>query len=233
MIESIYFAVAFIGILHGLEPGHGWPIAMLYAGSRPHPLTRAFVSSLIISTAHLVSSITVVATFVILNMFLGFSLPYINIITGIALTILGIKFLIEKPNDEIQKNHGHLHDDFDGGKHIHKHSHLDIGIHSHKHKHVKRMFLSLTGIAVFALILGFVHEEEFTLLAFAVGGIDPLTLMLTYALSVMIALIGVTLVAVKIYSKIDKKMKKFEGLIPKISGVILLFTAIIFFLGIR
>ncbi len=45
MVEPVYFAVAFIGILHGLEPGHGWPIAMLYAISRPYPLTRAFVSS--------------------------------------------------------------------------------------------------------------------------------------------------------------------------------------------
>lgn len=233
MIEPVYFAVAFIGVLHGLEPGHGWPIAMLYAGSRPHPLTRAFVSSLIISVAHLVSSIAVVAAFVIVSTFLGFSLPYINIVAGIALTILAIRFLIEKPKNEINENHGHLHDDFDGGKHFHKHSHLDIGIHGHTHKHSKRRFLSLTGIAVFALILGFAHEEEFALLALAVGGIDPLALMLTYATAVMIALIGVTLVATKVYSKMDEKVKKYENLIPKISGVILLLTAIIFFLDIR
>ncbi len=179
------------------------------------------------------SSIAVVAAFVTLNMFLGFSLPYINIITGIALTILAIKFFFEKPKDEIKNNHGHMHDDFDGGKHIHEHSHLDIGSHGHKHKHTKRKFLSLTGIAVFALILGFAHEEEFALLALAVGGIDPLTLMLTYAASVMVALIGVTLVATKVYSKMNEKVKKYENLIPKISGLILLFTAIIFFLGLR
>ncbi|MCP8307354.1 MAG: nickel/cobalt transporter [archaeon] len=233
MVELVYFTVLLIGILHGLEPGHGWPIAMLYASTRPHPLTRAFVSSSIISIAHLVSSIAVVAAYVILRAFLEFSVPYINIIAGIALTILAIRFFIEKPKGELEENHGHLHDDFEGGKHIHEHSHHDIGIHTHKHKHAKKLFLSLTGIAVFALILGFAHEEEFALLALAVAGIDPLTLMLTYAAAVMMALISVTLMAVKVYSKIEEKVKKYEGLIPKISGMILLVTAVSFFLNLR
>jgi len=233
MVEPAYFAVALIGILHGLEPGHGWPIAMLYAGTRPQPLTRAFVSSLIISLAHLVSSIAVVAAYMMLSAFLEFSVPYINIIAGAALAILATKLFIEKPKGALEENHGHLHDDFDGGKHIHEHSHHDIGIHTHKHKHAKKLFLSLTGIAVFAFILGFAHEEEFTLLAFAVAGIDPLTLMLTYATAVMMALIGITLMAVKVYSKMEEKVKKYEGLIPKISGMILLITAVSFFLNLR
>jgi len=233
MVEPAYFAVALIGMLHGLEPGHGWPVAMLYASTRPHPLTRALVSSSIISIAHLVSSIAVVAAYVILSTFLEFSIPYINIIAGIALTILAIRFFVEKPKGELKENHGHLHDDFEGGKHVHEHSHRDIGVHTHKHKHAKKLFLSLIGIAVFALILGFAHEEEFALLALAVAGIDPLTLMLTYATAVMIALIGVTLMAVKAYLKMEEKVKKYEGLIPKISGMILLVTAMTFFLNLR
>ncbi|MCP8321344.1 MAG: hypothetical protein H3Z52_10465 [archaeon] len=65
------------------------------------------------------------------------------------------------------------------------------------------------------------------------AGIDPLTLMLTYATAVMIALIGVTLMAVKAYLKMEEKVKKYEGLIPKISGMILLVTAMTFFLNLR
>lgn len=57
------------------------------------------------------------------------------------------------------------------------------------------MLLTLWGIASIAFVLGFSHEEEFALLALAVGGVDPLVLMLTYASSVMIGLMGVTLTA--------------------------------------
>jgi len=233
MVDPAYIAVVSIGILHGIEPGHGWPIAMVYASSRPHPLTRAFVASWIISIGHLASSIAVVAAYGILSTFLRTSIPYINILAGIALTVLAIRFLVEKPKGELKENHGHLHDDFKGGKHIHEHLHPDIGTHIHKHKHVKKLFLSLTGIASFAFILGFAHEEEFALLTLAVAGIDPLTLMLTYATVVMAGLIGVTLIAVKAYSKIEEKVKKYEGLIPKISGMILLATAMSFLLGLR
>jgi|TARA_B100001964_G_scaffold207373_1_gene239218 ABC-type nickel/cobalt efflux system permease component RcnA len=233
MIEPVYFAVAFIGILHGLEPGHGWPIAMLYAGTRPHPLTRAFISSLIISIAHLASSIAVVATFMIMSTFLQFSIPYVNIIAGITLTILAIRFFFEKPKGEFNENSEYLHADFVGVNHIHEHSHHEIGIHAHKHKKAKDAFISLKGIAVFALILGVAHEETFALLALAVGGIDPLTLMLTYATAIMVSLISVTLITVKVYSKMEEKLKKYEGLIPKLSGVILLATAILFFLNLR
>tara|TARA_B100000959_G_scaffold266713_1_gene309421 strand:+ start:1266 stop:1985 length:720 start_codon:yes stop_codon:yes gene_type:complete len=232
MIDPIYFAVVFIGILHGLEPGHGWPIAMLYAGTHPHPLTRAFISSLIISIAHLASSIAVVTAFVMMSTFLQFSIPYINIIAGTALTILAIRFFIEKPKDEVKKNQWNLQDDFNGKNHQ-EHSHHAIGIRTHKHKEAKDTFLSLKSIAVFALVLGIAHEETFALLTFAVGGVDPLTLMLTYSAAITASLIGVTLITVKAYSKMEEKVRKYEGLIPKISGMILLLTAIFFFLDLR
>jgi len=233
MIEPIYFAVVFIGILHGLEPGHGWPIAMLYAGTHPHPLTRAFISSLIISIAHLASSIAVVTAFVMMSTFLQFSIPYVNIIAGIALTILAIRFFIEKPKDGIKKNQWNLQDDFNGRNYLQEHSHHAIGIHTHKHKKAKNTFLSLKSIAVFSLVLGIAHEETFALLTLAVGGIDPLTLMLTYGAAITVSLIGVTLITVKVYSKMEEKVRKYEGLIPKISGMILLLTAIFFFLDLR
>jgi ABC-type Zn2+ transport system substrate-binding protein/surface adhesin len=118
----------------------------------------------------------------VLSTFLDFSLPYISIIAGVAVTILAIRFLLEKSEDELEGNHGHQH--FKGGEHTHTHSHAGIGIHTHKYNHPK-LFLSLSSIAVFAFILGFAHEEEFALLALAIGGINPLILMLTYSIAVM------------------------------------------------
>ena len=80
---------------------------------------------------------------------------------------------------------------------------------------------SLYGTASFALILGFVHEEEFALLALAVGGINPIFLTLSYALSVLVSLIGVTLLAVVAYEKIQGGMERNAKYLPKISGIIL------------
>ena len=233
MIEAAYLAVASIGLLHGLEPGHGWPVAMLFASGRPHPLTRAFLSGWVISMAHLVSSIAVVAVYVVLNAVFSFSIPYVNIIAGSALVVLAVRFLMEKPKTDLGQNHGHLHDDFEGGEHSHPHTHRDGPVHVHKHKHTRKVFLSLASIAGFALILGFAHEEEFALLALAVGGVHPLILMLTYAAAVMAALIGISVLSVIAYSQVQSRLKKYEHLIPKVSGLILLLTAATFFLGLR
>ena len=233
MFEAAYLAVASIGFLHGLEPGHGWPVAMLYASGRPHPLTRAFLSGWVISMAHLVSSIAVVAAYVVLKAVFSFSIPYINIIAGGALVVLAVRFLVEKPKGDLEENHGHLHDHFEGQEHSHPHTHSDGSVHVHNHKHTKKVFISLASIAGFALILGFAHEEEFALLALAVGGIDPLILMLTYALAVTAALVGISVFSVIAYSQVQTRLNRYEHLIPKVSGLILLLTAATFFLGLR
>lgn len=232
MVEAAFLAVAFIGLLHGLEPGHGWPIAMFYATRSSRPLLRGLVSSWIISGFHLISSVAVVAVYVILKSYVGFSLPYVNYIAGGALLILAGRLLLEKPKDELKDQHGHAHDHFEG-KHEHEHEHPGNKRHTHRHKHARKIYLTLWSIAIFAFILGFAHEEEFALLALAVGGVDPLLLMLTYASAVMVGLIGITLTAVRIYEKLEFRLGKYERLIPKVSGVILSLMAISFFLGLR
>lgn len=230
MIEASFIAVAFLGLLHGLEPGHGWPIATLYATRSSRPILSGFLSSSIIALFHMVSSVAIVAVFVTLKTLTGFSLPYINYIAGGALIILAAKYLLGRPKDEFEDQHGHVHEDFEG-EHEHEHEHPDGTKHIHKHKHAKRVFLTLWSIASIAFILGFAHEEEFALLALAVGGIDPLALMLTYALAVTVALIGVTLLSVRIYRRLD--LGKYDSLIPKISGFIMLAMGVTFILGLR
>ena len=232
MVETAFLAVALIGLLHGLEPGHGWPVAMLYATRSSRPLLKGLVSSWIISAFHLISSVAVVAAYVLLKSYVGFSLPYVNYVAGGALLILAARFLLEKPKDELEDQHGHTHDRFEG-KHEHEHEHPGGVRHTHGHKHARKVYLTLWSIAIFAFILGFAHEEEFALLALAVGGIDPLLLMLTYASAVTVGLIGITLAAVRIYKQLEPRLKKYEHLVPKVSGVILALMAISFLLGLR
>jgi hypothetical protein len=233
MVETAYVAVALIGLLHGLEPGHGWPIATLYASTRPHPLTRAFVSSSVISIAHLVSSVVIVAAYAFLRTFLQFAIPYLNVVAGAALAVLGLRFLLKRRGSDVAADHGHTHEDFTSGAHTHAHAHPGVGVHTHKHKHRKKAFLSLTSLASFAFVLGFAHEEEFALLTLAVAGIDALTLMLVYAATVMVALIGVTLLAVKIYAGLQVKIQRYEVLMARVSGLVLFVTAVTFFFALR
>lgn len=232
MLEGVFLAVTLVGLLHGFEPGHGWPIAMLYAMRSSHPLLRGLVSSLIISVFHLVSSVAVVVAYVILKAYLGFSLPFVNYIAGGALLILAAKFFLEKPKDELEDQHCHIHENFER-EHEHEHEHSGGMRHIHRHSHAKRVFLTLWSIASVAFVLGFSHEEEFALLGLAVGGVDPLLLMLTYASAVMVGLVGITLTAVRIYGKLEAKLKKYEYLIPKVSGIILLVMATSFLTGLR
>lgn len=232
MLEVAFLAVALVGIIHGLEPGHGWPVAVLYSLRSAKPLIRAFLSSSVISLFHLVSSVAVVFAYVLLRAFFDFTLPYVNYIAAGALAILGIRFLMEK-NEGGERNHGHFHEDFGRGVHAHEHYHSEIGKHSHPHEHTRRVILSLSGIAAFAFVLGFAHEEEFALLAFAVGGINPLTLMLVYASAVTVGLIGITILAVLSFRRIESRLSKYEHWLPKVSGIVLLLMAFSFVIGLR
>lgn len=232
MLEAAFLAVAIVGLLHGLEPGHGWPVAVFYSMRSGRPVIRALLSSSVISFFHLVSSVAVVIVYVFLKGLLNFSLPYVNYLAGAALAILGVRFLLEKTDSE-SGNHDHFHEDFGPGEHIHEHEHPSLGEHTHLHKHTRRLILSLYGIAVFAFVLGFAHEEEFALLALAVGGIDPLALMLVYASAVTIGLVGITLISVKIFRRFEDRLRRYERWLPRVSGLVLLTMAASFLLGLR
>jgi len=58
-------------------------------------------------------------------------------------------------------------------------------------------------------------------------------LMLVYAGAVALGLIGVTLVAVRVFGRLEERLRKYQHLIPKISGLILLVMAASFLLGVR
>ena len=81
-------------------------------------------------------------------------------------------------------------------------------------------------------LLGFVHEEEFVILL-AVGGVNPLLLMIVYALFVSVALISVTILSVKVITTtIQDKIIHYTKYLPKTSAIILGIMAIAFGLGL-
>lgn len=52
-----------LGAIHGIEPGHGWPVATAYALKRTNKWFYGLASSMILGIGHLVSSLAVVAVF--------------------------------------------------------------------------------------------------------------------------------------------------------------------------
>ena len=132
--------------------------------------------------------------------------------------------------DDLEKQHGHNHPGNPEIGHEHEHEHPGQGQHTHKHKHKAAVALSLAGLALFAFILGFAHEEEIALLALVAGGLNAWILMVAYGLSVLLGLVVVTIVSVKVYQKFQPKLARYEKYIPKISaGLLVVMAAIISF----
>ena len=235
MVQSLLIGAIIIGLVHGLEPGHGWPIAVIYSTSRSRKTMSALASSTIISFAHFVSSIAVVVAYVIFSTLVELPSNYLSLAAAVLLIILGIMFLREDVEDVEASQHGHLHPGlFDEIEHEHQHEHPDgeEGNHSHMHTHEKRETLTLRRIAAVAFVLGFAHEEEFALLAFVMGGLNPWVMMTSYALAVTASLIAATLIGVRMFSVFESKISSYQKYLPKISGVILLVMAAVFLLEI-
>ena len=183
----IYLSAILIGIIHGLEPGHGWPVAIYYSLRKKNRVLYGLIASSLISFFHFFSSIVVVIVFLLLNKSLNLtSFPIVRYLASIMLIILAIKAWFDKHND----------------------------FQSKKSK-------TLWQIASYAFVLGFVHEEEFAILAFCIGGNNCLALMITYAIAVTITLISITMLSIKSYSLIELKVKKYEKYFPKAFAVIL------------
>src|SRR3972149_7500108 len=136
-IEASLLGVITIGVLHGLEPGHGWPIALLYSSRTTRPTFYAFVSSGILSFFHFISSITVVVIYVVASSLIDYTDPILRYISFTILTLLAIKLLTEKVKDEFETHHGHFHDNSQNIEHEHPHEHADLGKHLHMHFNLK------------------------------------------------------------------------------------------------
>ena len=226
MINPAYIGVVTLGLLHGLQPGHGWPAAVLYSARKQRPMASAVISSSIVGLGHLASSVAVVLAYVLLQSWLDFEAPWLKYVAAGLLLILAVRLFMEKP-DEMEKQHGHIHEEFPEGEHAHEHRHPDGTTHRHSHKHATGIALSLLGLATFAFVLGFAHEEEFALLALIAGGVNAWVLMISCGLSVLIGLVLVTTACVKAYKYLQPKLSRYERHVPKMGAAILVIMAIV------
>jgi ABC-type nickel/cobalt efflux system permease component RcnA len=225
VFDPVYIGVVMIGLLHGFEPGHGWPVAVLYSMRKRNPVASATLSSSIIGIGHLASSIAVVVAYVLLQKWLNFEAPWIRYVAAALLLILAFKLFREKV-DDLKSQHGHNHPGNPEIEHEHEHEHPGQDIHRHKHKHKAAVVLSLLGLASFAFILGFAHEEEIALLALVAGGLNAWVLMVAYGVSVLLGLIVATIIGVKVYKQFQPKLARYEKYIPKISAGLLVIMAV-------
>lgn len=122
MFNSALVGVVMIGLLHGLEPGHGWPVAMLYSVRKRNPTFSAILSSSVIGMGHLISSIAVVIAYVLLNSWLDFEAPWLKYLAAGVLILLAIKLWREK-SDGLEKQHGHIHENNPEIEHEHERFH--------------------------------------------------------------------------------------------------------------
>ncbi|MEF8784050.1 MAG: hypothetical protein V5A39_14000, partial [Haloarculaceae archaeon] len=214
---SLLIGAVGLGAVHGIEPGHGWPVAASYALDQTNKWVYGFAASLIIGIGHLVSSIAMVAVFFYAKGY--FDLTRVNepvsildgvqiggpvsLVAGALLVILGIR----------EYRHGHSHgghDDDHDGAHDHSHggnhglvSRLKgsvpfVGGHSHGDLD-GAADRGLLGIAWFAFLLGFAHEEEFEIIALCAGSTYCLELMSAYALAVVAGIVGLTMLLIAGY----------------------------------
>jgi len=281
-----------LGAVHGIEPGHGWPVAASYALDQSNKWVYGFAASFILGLGHLVSSIAMVAAFfyaknyfeltqvnepihLAWNVFLG---GPVSVVAGILLIALGIREYRhghshgthDDDHDRSHGDHGHDHShdhDHSHGDHDHEHGHghdhdhhshdhdgghshakdseglLDrlkgylpfVGGHSHSHSNEdvdEATDRGLFGIAWFAFLLGFAHEEEFEIIALCAGSSHCLELMSAYALTVIFGIVGLTMLLIAGYHRHEETVEQYTPYLPAFSAAVLIIMGIGFVIGV-
>jgi nickel/cobalt exporter len=264
-----------LGAAHGIEPGHGWPVAAAYAFEQANKWLYGFAASFILGLGHLISSIAMVAVFFYAKSY--FNLTQVNepitilggiqiggpvsLVAGVLLVALGIREYYgghshgtghshaEENQAHSHQNHDHDHD-HDHGHDASEHSHSERGFrtriktvlpfvetdsqsHGHSHGNLDEAAnRGLLGIAWFAFVLGFAHEEEFEIIALCAGSEHCLQLMSAYALTVIFAIVGLTLLLVAGYEHYEEKVEQYTPYLPAFSAVVLILMGIGFITGL-
>ncbi|ELZ77179.1 hypothetical protein DEQ92_02040 [Haloferax sp. Atlit-6N] len=253
LLGLVVGAVA-LGAIHGVEPGHGWPVAASYALDQANKWVYGFAASFILGVGHLVSSIAMVGVFFYAKEY--FDLTQVNepitilggvqiggqvsLVAGVLLIALGIR---EYTHGHAHGTHGH--DDGEGHTHDHDHSHEsshsheeghshDRG-HSHSHSHGdldEAADRGLLGIAWFAFVLGFAHEEEFEIIALCAGSNYCLELMSAYAVTVIVGIVGLTMLLIAGYQQYEDEVEKYTPYLPAFSAAVLVLMGLGFITGV-
>ncbi|WP_435097286.1 hypothetical protein [Halorubrum sp. N11] len=271
---GLFLGAVALGAVHGVEPGHGWPVAASYALDQTNKWLYGFAASFILGVGHLISSIAMVGVFFYAKSY--FSLTQINepltilrgiqiggpvsLVAGVLLIGLGIReYRHDHSHNSPDGNHSHPHEspDYESTKHTsHDHGHGDTHDHldsqdderlgsrlkrtlpffegySHTHESSDDVAeRGLFGIAWFAFLLGFAHEEEFEIIALCAGSNYCLELMSAYAITVIIGIVGLTMLLVAGYQHHEETVKQYRPYVPVFSAGVLIIMGVGFIIGV-
>lgn len=233
MVESLGVVVgaSVLGFVHGVLPDHGWPVAAMWALDQRNKWLYGALSGAILGIGHLVSSIAVVVAFFWAQSALGLTdLGWLNYVAGGLLIVLGVREYV----------HGHSHDhDADAHSHDtgdHSHDHDGDSDHGSDHGHdcgaddVDER--GLWGIVAFAFALGFAHNEEIEILALCTGSTACLELMTVYALSVLGAVVAMTLLLVAGFERYESRLQDHDDAISALTAAVLVAMGLGFVFGV-
>jgi len=243
----LFTAAVVLGLIHGIEPGHGWPVAASSALDHSHKWLWGLAASVILGVGHLVSSIAVVLVFFFFQNY--FNLHSLNdpvvlpggievagpIGIGAGILLIGLGAW------EYFAGHSHDHEHHEklpsgvpglfgaAGAPEKNHDHDDGHDHASTEQIEKK---GLWGIAGFAFLLGFIHEEEFEIIGLCAGSNLCLELMLVYAVTVIAGIVGMTLLLMAGFHYFKERVKRIEPYLPHISAGILVVMGIGFIFGL-
>lgn len=232
-----------LGLVHGIEPGHGWPVAASAALDRSQKWLWGFAASMILGVGHLISSVAVVFVFFFAKNY--FQLHQLNeplvlpgditiggpigVFAGVLLIGLGVwEYIGTHAHDHSTTDSNHEHDGeirhSHDGHHDEPHhgGHLDADSAEHR---------GLWGIAGFAFLLGFIHEEEFEIIGLCAGSSLCLELMLAYAVTVLLAIVGMTMLLVAGFTHFEEHVERIQPYLPHVSAAILVLMGVGFMTG--
>ncbi|WP_459192386.1 HoxN/HupN/NixA family nickel/cobalt transporter [Halosimplex sp. J119] len=268
-----------LGAVHGIEPGHGWPVAASYAIDQTNKWIYGFAASLIIGVGHLISSIAMVGVFFYAKDY--FNLTQVNepmtilggtqiggpvsIVAGVLLITLGIREYFHghshgsrgDDSHSDRHSHDHHHDLDEHSGHSHEQGHSNDPGRSHSHDHNAGLLTrlkdfvpfvgghshshdvpeedadrGLLGIAWFAFVLGFAHEEEFEIIALCAGSTHCLELMSAYALAVIVGIAGLTMLLIAGYQHFEERVDQYTPYLPAFSAAVLIVMGVGFITGV-
>ncbi|RDI70741.1 hypothetical protein [Halopelagius longus] len=250
-LVGLFVGAVGLGVVHGVEPGHGWPVAAAYAMEKRRKWVRGTLAGVVLGVGHLVSSLAMVAVFFAAKSYFELGeASWLPTVAGILLILLGLH---ELRGGGHGYGHDHGHDDSDDHGHTHGHDHshhrdadtdtglsarlrgvLPSGGHSHDHDHPEpdASETSLRSLASFAFVLGFAHEEEFEIILLCSGSNYCLELMTAYALAVVAGIVGLTLLLVAGYYRYEDRVEALAPYFPTISALVLIAIGLGFVIGV-
>ncbi|MFP8891017.1 ABC transporter permease [Natrialbaceae archaeon A-CW2] len=257
---TVIGGVVLIGIIHGVLPDHGWPIAATYALERPRRFFHGFLAASILGIGHLVSSVVLVLAYFWVSGFASFAEgPWLKYVAGTLLIGLGVYeyrygghgHVHEHDDEHVDEDggnhghdghshqhddHGHTHDDHShANQHSNEHGNDDHSHHDdHGHTHLDESHAErgLFTLGTTALVLGFAHEEPIQILAICIGTDRCLELMLIYSLAVIGAIIAPTLLLIAGYERHRETVERYTPYLPALTATVLVLMGLAFITGV-